>query len=159
MKITTIHSLWMNSQMLYPNLMIQLLAWMMSTIKCLNTSLMMLCSVYSTFLISGISGKFRTSWCTSEIMPVPKPGKDTSDFSNYRPIALTTCICKVIHSLKRRFWLLCRRRNQRQPQVNTRSTWNFWRTWAPKLEPGSPNFSPDSWLPILSRRSRERPRL
>jgi len=52
MKITTIHSPGMNSLMLYPNLMIQLLAWMMSTTKCLNTSLMMLCSLYSTFLIT-----------------------------------------------------------------------------------------------------------
>ena len=33
MKITTIHSPWMNSLMLYPNLMIQLLARMMSTIN------------------------------------------------------------------------------------------------------------------------------
>jgi len=52
MKITTIHSSWMNSLMLYPNLMIQLLARMMSTTKCLNTSQMMLCSLYSTFLIT-----------------------------------------------------------------------------------------------------------
>ena len=52
MKITTIHSPWMNSLMLYLNLMIQLLARMMSTTKCLNTSLMMLCSLYSTFLIT-----------------------------------------------------------------------------------------------------------
>jgi len=51
-KITTIHSPWMNSLMLYPNLMIQLLARMMSTTKCLNTFLMMLCSLYSTFLIT-----------------------------------------------------------------------------------------------------------
>jgi len=52
MKITTIHSPWMNSLMLYSNLVIQLLARMMSTTKCLNTSLMMLCSLYSTFLIT-----------------------------------------------------------------------------------------------------------
>ena len=30
----------------------------------------------------------------------------------------------LIHSLKRRFQLLCRRRNQRQPQVTTTSMWN-----------------------------------
>ena len=28
------------------------------------------------------SGKFPTSWCTSTAIPVPKPGKDTSDPSN-----------------------------------------------------------------------------
>jgi len=38
--------------MLYLNLMIQVLARMMSTTKCLNTSLMMLCPPYSTFLIT-----------------------------------------------------------------------------------------------------------
>ena len=52
MKITTIHSPWMNSLMLHPNLMIQLLIPMMSTTECLNTSIMMICSLYSTFLIT-----------------------------------------------------------------------------------------------------------
>ena len=52
MKITTIHSPWMNSLMLHPNLMIQLLILMMSTTECLNTSIMMICSLYSTFLIT-----------------------------------------------------------------------------------------------------------
>ena len=51
-KITTIHFPWMNLLMLYLNLIIQLLARMMSTTKCLNTSLMMLYSLYSTFLIT-----------------------------------------------------------------------------------------------------------
>jgi len=64
----------------------------------------------------------------------------------------------LIHSLKRRFQLLCRRRNQRQPQVTTISMWNSWRTWVPQLTPGCPNFSPESWLHIPSRRSGERPR-
>ena len=45
------------------------------------------------------SGKFPTSWCTSTVIPVPKPGKDTSDPSNYRPIALTICICKVMERI------------------------------------------------------------
>jgi len=109
MKITTIHSPWMNLLMLYTNLMIQLLARMMSSTKCLNTSLMMLCSLYSTFLItSGLREKFPTSWCTSTVIPVPKPGKDTSDPSNYRPIALTSCICKVMERMinSRLVWYL-----------------------------------------------------
>jgi len=59
MKITTINFLWMNSLMLYLNLMIQLLARMMSTTKCLNTSVMMLFSPYSTFLIT--SGLWKNS--------------------------------------------------------------------------------------------------
>ena len=64
----------------------------------------------------------------------------------------------LIHSLKRGFQLLCRRRNQRQPQVTTTSMWNSWRTWVPQLTPGCPNFSSESWLHIPSRRSGERPR-
>jgi len=35
---------------------------------------------------------FPDSWRTSTVIPVPKPGKDKSDSSNYRPIALTSCI-------------------------------------------------------------------
>ena len=53
-------------------------------------------------------GKFPTSWCTSTVIPVPKPGKDTSDPSNYRPIALTSCICKVMERMinSRLVWYL-----------------------------------------------------
>ena len=29
-------------------------------------------------------------------MPIPKPGKDTTDPTNYRPIALTSYVCKVM---------------------------------------------------------------
>ena len=55
------------------------------------------------------SGKFPTSWCTSTVIPVPKPGKDTSDPSNYRPIALTSCcICKIMERMinSRLVWYL-----------------------------------------------------
>jgi len=45
------------------------------------------------------SGKVPTSWCTSTVIPVPKPGKDTSDPSNYCPITLTSCICKVMERM------------------------------------------------------------
>jgi len=64
----------------------------------------------------------------------------------------------LIHSLKRRFQLLRRKRNQRQPQVTTTSMCSSWRSWAPKLAPGCPNFSPESLLHIPPRRSGERPR-
>jgi len=45
------------------------------------------------------SGKFPTSWCTYTVIPVPKPSKDTSDPSNYRPTAPTSCICKVVERM------------------------------------------------------------
>jgi len=54
------------------------------------------------------SANFPAAWCTSTVIPVPKPGKDTSDSSNYRPIALTSCICKVMERMinNRLVWYL-----------------------------------------------------
>ena len=55
-----------------------------------------------------VSGKFPTSWKNATIIPIPKPGKDNTDRSNYRPIALTSCLCKtwehMIHT--RLIWFL-----------------------------------------------------
>ncbi|GFO23726.1 Pol-like protein [Plakobranchus ocellatus] len=33
------------------------------------------------------------------MVPIPKPGKDPSDPSNYRPIALTSCLCKTLERM------------------------------------------------------------
>ena len=54
------------------------------------------------------SGNFPDSWRTSTVIPVPKPGKDKSDSSNYRPIALTSCICKIMDRMvnNRLVWYL-----------------------------------------------------
>ena len=49
---------------------------------------------------------FATSWKTAIIIPVPKPGKVLSDPGSYRPIALTSCLCKTME------WM-----------VNSRLTW------------------------------------
>ena len=49
---------------------------------------------------------FPTSWKTAIIIPVPKPGKVLSDPGSYRPIALTSCLCKTMERL-----------------VNSRLTW------------------------------------
>ena len=43
-----------------------------------------------------LSGNFPPSWHQSHIVPIPKAGKDSSDPSKYRPIALTSCVCKVM---------------------------------------------------------------
>ena len=45
-----------------------------------------------------VSGKF------------PKPGKDNTDPSNYRPIALTSCLCKTLEHM-----------------INTRLIWVFFK--------------------------------
>jgi potassium voltage-gated channel Eag-related subfamily H protein 8 len=42
---------------------------------------------------------FPDSWRDATIIPIPKPGKDHSDPSNYRPIALTSCLCKLMEKL------------------------------------------------------------
>ena len=88
--------------------MIQLLARMMSTTTCLNTSLMMLCSLYSTFLIT--SGLRENSLQAGVLLQLYQFLNlvDTFDPSNYRPIALTSCICKVMdHMINSRLvWYL-----------------------------------------------------
>ena len=55
------------------------------------------------------SGKFPSSWHSSSIvMPIPKPGKDKTYPLSYHPIALTSCICKVMeHMINNRLvWYL-----------------------------------------------------
>ena len=55
-----------------------------------------------------VSGKFPTSWKQTTIIPIPKPGKDNTDPSNYRPIALTSCLCKTLERMinTRLIWFL-----------------------------------------------------
>ena len=50
--------------------------------------------------------EFINEWRTAIIVPIPKPGKDPSNVSNYRPISLTSCLCKTLEKM-----------------VNTRLTW------------------------------------
>ena len=39
-----------------------------------------------------VSGNFPSIWKQATIIPIPKQGKDHNDPSNYRPIALTSCL-------------------------------------------------------------------
>ena len=45
------------------------------------------------------TGKFPESWELSTIIPVPKPGKDHTEPTNYRPIALASCLCKTLERM------------------------------------------------------------
>lgn len=45
------------------------------------------------------NGTFPSSWREATVIPIPKPGKDHSDPSNYRPIALTSCLCKTMERM------------------------------------------------------------
>ena len=49
---------------------------------------------------------FPTTWRTAIFIPVSKPGKVLSDPGSYRPIALTSCLCKTMERM-----------------VNSRLTW------------------------------------
>ena len=53
-------------------------------------------------------GVFPDEWRHAVVVPIPKPGKDHSNPSNYRPISLTSCMCKVMEKMVnlRLTWLL-----------------------------------------------------
>ena len=51
------------------------------------------------FNIIWLSGKIRFSWKEAIVVPIPKPNKDLSDPTNYRPIALTSCLCKTMERM------------------------------------------------------------
>jgi hypothetical protein len=55
-----------------------------------------------------LSGDFPTSWREATVIPIPKPGKDATDPGNYRPIALTSCLCKTFERMvnERLVWFL-----------------------------------------------------
>ncbi|GBO10489.1 hypothetical protein AVEN_44171-1 [Araneus ventricosus] len=42
---------------------------------------------------------FPDCWKHTFIIPIPKPGKDPQDPLNYRPIALTSCMCKLFERI------------------------------------------------------------
>ena len=55
-----------------------------------------------------ITGEFPPSWSEATVIPIPKPGKDPTDPGNYRPIALTSCVCKTLERIvnDRLVWFL-----------------------------------------------------
>ena len=55
-----------------------------------------------------LTGEFPTSWSKAIVIPIPKPGKDPSDPGNYRPISLTSCVCKTLERIinERLVWFL-----------------------------------------------------
>ena len=49
--------------------------------------------------LSWLSGEFPTCWKTSTLIPIPKPGKNPTHPSSYRPIALLSCVGKLMERL------------------------------------------------------------
>ena len=42
---------------------------------------------------------FPNTWHDAIVIPFQKPGKDATDPKNYRPIALTSCLCKILEKM------------------------------------------------------------
>ena len=55
-----------------------------------------------------ITGKFPKDWSKVTIIPIPIPNKDHTEATNYRPIALTSCLCKTMERMinDRLVWFL-----------------------------------------------------
>ena len=53
------------------------------------------------------TGKFTEDWHKA-VIPIPRPGKDKTEATKYRPIALTSCICKTMERMinDRLVWFL-----------------------------------------------------
>ncbi|MEN8173077.1 MAG: reverse transcriptase domain-containing protein [Chloroflexota bacterium] len=70
-----------------------------------TTPLLVLLDIYNKIWKTG---NFPESWRKATIIPIPKPGKDHSNSSNYRPIALTSCLCKTLERMinNRLVWYL-----------------------------------------------------
>ena len=58
-----------------------------------------------------------------QAVPIPKPGKDPAEPNNYRPIALTSCLCKTLERMinKRLTWFLESNNNISRFQYGFRS--------------------------------------
>ena len=70
-----------------------------------ETSLQILLDIYNNIFTKGI---FPAKWQEATIIPIAKPGKDYSDPPNYRPISLTSCLCKTMEGM-----------------INSRQVWYF----------------------------------
>jgi len=46
-----------------------------------------------------LSESFPHTWQQAIVLPIPKADKDKSDPCNYHPIALTSCLCKVMERM------------------------------------------------------------
>ena len=53
----------------------------------------------SIFNLIFTSGTFPDSWRVATVIPIPKPNKDHSNPLNFRPISLTSCLCKLLEKI------------------------------------------------------------
>ncbi|GBL85216.1 RNA-directed DNA polymerase from mobile element jockey [Araneus ventricosus] len=64
-----------------------------------NLSENSLCSILTLFNRIWNKKAFPASWREAVVIPIPKIGKDPQNSSNYRPIALTSCLCKLLERM------------------------------------------------------------
>ena len=66
-------------------------------IKNAHTSLQKaLLSIYNRIFAENV---FPVQWKTAAVIPIPKANKDNSIPTNYRPISLTSCLCKLMEKM------------------------------------------------------------
>ena len=55
-----------------------------------------------------LSDTLPPTWLKATVIPIPKPEKDSTNPNNYRPIALTSCLCKTFERIinNRLMWYL-----------------------------------------------------
>ena len=70
-----------------------------------DSALLTLLHIFNDIWTTGV---FPESWRLDTVIPIPKPGKDHTEPTNYRPIALTSCLCKTLERMinKRLVWYL-----------------------------------------------------
>ena len=64
--------------------------------------LLLLLNIYNKIWIAG---DFPSDWRKAIIIPIPKPDKDPTNPTNYRPIALPNCICKTMERMINRIFV------------------------------------------------------
>ena len=70
-----------------------------------ETGLLTILAVFNHIWTTGF---FPPAWRKAVVVPIPKPDKDLTNPNNYRPIALTSCLCKVMEKMvnSRLMWKL-----------------------------------------------------
>ena len=65
-------------------------------LKHLPSSLLLLLNIFNKIWICG---DFPSDWRKGIVIPIQKTGKDPTNPANYRPTALTSCICKTMERM------------------------------------------------------------